>query len=307
MPLGLERMLTDEIVEKYLKAGKIASKVRKYALKIVKPGIRIYDLCESIERKIVEEGGLPAFPCNVSINEIAAHYTAFLGDTSTIPDRSLVKVDIGVHVDGYIADTAVTISFNPKFEDLNIAVETALERALEFIRPGVKVSKIGEIIENTIKAYGYKPIRNLSGHSIERYNLHSGTSIPNVKDFFSVDRVKVNHVYAIEPFGTSGIGYVVEGRETYIYSFKKEGKVRDEESRRIIGEIKKKYNGLPFAERWLKNTISDRTRLIRVLKNLVKNKVLNCYPVLVEASTNPVAQFEHTVLVLGKEVIVTTL
>ena len=305
--MGLEILITDEIIDKYLKAGKIASRVRKYAMKIVKPGVRIYDICENIEKKIIEEGGLPAFPCNISVNEIAAHYTAYIDDPSTIPDKSLVKVDIGVHIDGYIADTAVTLAFDPKYDELNIAVETALERAIEVIRPGIRVSKIGEIIESTIKAYGYKPIRNLSGHSIERYNLHSGTSIPNVKDLFSLSRIEANKVYAIEPFGTTGVGYVVEGKGVYIYSLRREGKVKGNLARRIIENVKKKYNGLPFAERWLKNIVHSRDELVGVLKRLVKSKILNHYPVLVEASANPVSQFEHTVLVLGKEIVVTTL
>ena len=305
--MGLKTLLTDETIDKYLRAGRIASRVRKYAMRIVKPGARIYDICENVERKIVEEGGLPAFPCNISVNEVAAHYTAYINDQSTIPDRSLVKVDIGVHVDGYIADTAVTLAFDPKYDELNIAVETALERALEVVRPGIRVSKIGEIIESTIKTYGYKPIKNLSGHSIERYNLHSGVSIPNVKDFFSLSRIKPNSVYAIEPFGTSGVGYVVEGKGVYIYSLRREGKVKADLARRIIEEVKKKYDGLPFAERWLRNIVHSRDKLVKILKNLVKNKILNYYPVLVEASANPVSQFEHTVLVLEKEVVVTTL
>ena len=305
--MGLETLLTDEIIDKYLRAGKIASRIRKYAMKIVKPGVKIYDICENIEKKIIEEGGLPAFPCNISVNEIAAHYTAYINDPSTIPDKSLVKVDIGVHVDGYIADTAATLAFDPKYDELNIAVETALERALEVIRPGIRISKIGEIIESTIKAYGYKPIKNLSGHSIERYNLHSGTSIPNVKDLFSLSRIEANKVYAIEPFGTTGVGYVVEGKGVYIYSLRREGKVKGNLARRIIENVKKKYNGLPFAERWLKNMVHSRDELVVVLKRLVKSKILNHYPVLVEASANPVSQFEHTVLVLGKEIVVTTL
>jgi len=300
-------MLDDDVYDKILRAGKIASKVRKYAAEKVKPGIRVYDFCEDVERKIYEEGGKPAFPCNISINNVAAHYTPYIGDESVIPDESVVKIDVGVHIDGYIADTAVTVSFNPKYDDLLLAVETALERAIEIIKPDIGVSKIGEIIERAIRSYGYKPIRNLSGHSIERYNLHSGVSIPNVRDVFSVSKITSEHIYAIEPFGTNGVGYVVEGKNVYIYSFVKEKRVKDELDRVILEDIKKKYDGLPFAERWLRNIIPERNRLLEVLKRLVKTKILHAYPVLLEAAGGVVAQFEHTVLVLEKEVIVTTL
>ncbi len=300
-------MLDDDAYDKILRAGKIASRVRKYAAEKIKPGIRVYDFCEDVERKIYDEGGKPAFPCNISINNVAAHYTPYIGDESVIPDKSVVKIDVGVHVDGYIADTAVTVSFDPKYDDLLLAVETALERAIEIIKPGIRVSKIGEVIERAIKSYGYRPIRNLSGHSIERYNLHSGVSIPNVRDMFNISKIASGHVYAIEPFGTNGVGYVVEGRNAYIYSLVKEKRVKDELGRIVLENIKKKYDGLPFAERWLRNVIPERNKLLEILKGLVKSKILHAYPVLLEATGGVVAQFEHTVLVLEREVVVTTL
>ncbi len=300
-------LIDEEAYSKIVKAGKIASRIRKYALSKVKPGIRVYDFCEDIERKIVDEGGKPAFPCNISINNVAAHYTPYVGDSSTVPEESVVKIDIGVHVDGYIADTAVTVSFNPKYDDLLLAVETALERAVETIRPGIRVSRIGEVIEKAIKSYGYKPIRNLSGHSIERYNLHSGVSIPNTPDIFNLSRISPGHVYAIEPFGTNGVGYVVEGSEAFIYSLIKEKKVKNELAKKLVNEVKRKYDGLPFAERWLRSIVNERPTLVSVLRELVKSKILHKYPVLLEASGGVVAQFEHTVLVLEREVIVTTL
>ncbi|MCD6114197.1 MAG: type II methionyl aminopeptidase [Thermoprotei archaeon] len=300
-------MLDDDAYDKILRAGRIASRVRKYAAEKVKPGIRVYDFCEDVERKIYDEGGKPAFPCNISINNVAAHYTPYIGDESVIPDKSVVKIDVGVHIDGYIADTAVTVSFDPKYDDLLLAVETALERAIEIIKPGIRVSKIGEVIERAIKSYGYRPIRNLSGHSIERYNLHSGVSIPNVRDMFNISKITSGHVYAIEPFGTNGVGYVVEGRNAYIYSLVKEKRVKDELGRIVLENIKKKYDGLPFAERWLRNVIPERNKLLEILKELVKSKILHAYPVLLEATGGVVAQFEHTVLVLKREVVVTTL
>lgn len=300
-------MIDEEVVNKYLKAGRIASRVRRYAIEKVRPGTRIFDLCEMIERKIVDEGGKPAFPCNISINNVAAHYTSYLNDKSIIPEESVVKVDIGVHVNGYIADTAVTVSFNPKYDEMLTAVETALNSALEHIKPGVKVSKIGEIVEKAIKSYGYRPIKNLSGHSIERYNLHSGVSIPNVKELFSITKFQVNHAYAVEPFGTDGVGYVVEGKEAYIYSLLREKKVKNENERKIIETVKKRYMGLPFTERWLRDLIPNTVELRKIIRKLVKEKIFFKYPVLMEASGGVVAQFEHTILLLEKETLIITL
>ncbi len=300
-------MIDDDAYDKIIRAGKIASKIRRYAAEKIKPGIRVYDFCEDVERKIYDEGGKPAFPCNISINNVAAHYTPYIGDESVVPEKSVVKIDVGVHIDGYIADTAVTVSFDPKYDDLLLAVEASLERAIETVKPGIRVSKIGEVIERTIKSYGYRPIRNLSGHSIERYNLHSGVSIPNVRDVFNISRIQPGHVYAVEPFGTNGVGYVVEGRDAYIYSLIREKKVKNKLGKAVLENIRSRYDSLPFAERWLKDVVPKRSELLKVLKELVKSKILHKYPVLLEAAGGVVAQFEHTILVLEKEVIVTTI
>ncbi|MEM1713330.1 MAG: M24 family metallopeptidase [Desulfurococcaceae archaeon] len=166
-------MLTDDAISKLIKAGEIAKRTLRYVEQSVKPGVGILSLANDIEKYILELGGELAFPVNIGINSVAAHYTPVYNDSGIIPDGSIVKIDIGVHVDGYIADAALTISFNPVYEGLLEATRRSLEKAIEFIKPGVKASEIGRIIENTIKSHGYKPIKNLSGHGIERYVIHS--------------------------------------------------------------------------------------------------------------------------------------
>ncbi|MEM3572000.1 MAG: M24 family metallopeptidase, partial [Candidatus Bathyarchaeia archaeon] len=178
-------MIDKKILNYYFQAGKIASKVRDMSKSIVYEGISILELCEKIEKTITDLGGKLAFPCNIGINEITAHYTSPINDPLKLPKNSIVKIDIGVHVDGYIADTAITVCFNQELYSLKIAVEESLDRAIKNLRPGIRNSDIGAIIQKTINDYGYKPIQNLTGHLIERYSLHAGKSIPNVFTFTS--------------------------------------------------------------------------------------------------------------------------
>ncbi len=301
--------MDEEELKSYIRAGEIAARVRDYAERIAKPGMKILDLAETVERKIVELGGKPAFPCNISINHEAAHRTPIIGDELIIPEDSVVKIDIGVHVNGYIADTAVTVSFNPRYEALLNAVREALERALKVVSAGVRFSEVGRTVENTLKSYGYKPIKNLSGHSLDRYIIHAGESIPNYHELISLSRFKSNRAYAIEPFGTDGRGFVVESDTITIYALWKTGKVKGLtlDEKRVFMNIRERFKTLPFTERWLTDVFNgDVERLRKSLNRLLEKKVIYGYPILVEAGKGMVAQFEHTVLVLDREVIVTT-
>ena len=298
----------EEYVKKYLKAGRIASRVREEALRIVKPGVKIIDVCEKLEGMIKELGGKPAFPVNVSINEIAAHYTSPIGDESVIPYPSLVKVDIGVHIDGYIADTATTVvlSDDVRLHDLAQASQEALEKALKIVGVNVRIKDVGEVIERTIKSFGFKPIKNLTGHSLDQYNLHSGVSIPNYGGLLIFGRFEHGRAYAIEPFATMGSGYVVDTKLETIFSILREDKVRGGIEKNIIEYVDKNHNGLPFAERWLKS-LGDVKEIRKAIKFLVKRGILRSYPVLTDSDNALVSQAEHTVLVLEGETIITTL
>ena len=301
--------MDEEEVKNYIRAGEIAARVRDFAEKIVKPGMKILDLAELVEKKIVELGGKPAFPCNISINQEAAHRTPIIGDELIVPENSVVKIDLGVHVDGYIADTAVTVSFNPKYEPLLNAVREALDKALKIVSPGVKFSEVGKIVEDTLRSHGYKPIKNLSGHSLDRFIIHAGESIPNYYERISFSRFKPNRAYAIEPFGTDGKGFVVESDTITIYALWKTGKVKGLtlDEKKLFNTIRERFKTLPFTERWLQDVFDrDVERLRKTMGKLLSKKIIFGYPILVEAGNGMVAQFEHTILVLDKEVIVTT-
>jgi methionyl aminopeptidase len=287
--------IDDEAYQCYRKAGEIASSIRRIVPSITKEGMKILDLCEKIEKLIFEKGGKPAFPCNIGVNEVAAHYTSPFEDESLIPKDSIVKVDFGVEVSGYIVDTSITVSFNKELYLMVRAVDEALMEAIKFIKDGVKAREVGKVIENKIKRYGFKPIKNLTGHKIDRYKLHTGKVIPNVSEI-NGSKIEAGEVYAIEPFATTldGAGVVVNGSEAYIFRFQKEKCSKEIEG--LIKFIKENYSNLPFAFRWLKKSYLNKD-LDTLFKEALSQKCLVSYPVLIEAKFKPVAQAEHTVIV----------
>ncbi|MBS7660293.1 MAG: type II methionyl aminopeptidase [Candidatus Bathyarchaeia archaeon] len=299
--------LPSDILEKYICAGKIAAKVREDIKRSVKEGMLLLEVCEMVEEKIRGLGGKPAFPCNISVNEVAAHYTSPPEDDRKIPEGALVKIDIGVHVDGYIADTATTLCFNPTYEDMVYAAEKALENAINLMRPGMLIPKISSEIQATIERFGFKPISNLTGHEVDRYVIHSGKTIPNVSHL-SMDKVHLGRVYAVEPFVTlkEAFGKVKDGPEKHIFRLIKRKSLKDPNLHGILKFIEENFKTLPFAERWIKKYYSKDYAYRKALSDLLSLKCLVAYPVFIEASLKPVAQAEHTIYVSREGPIVLT-
>lgn len=284
-------------LESYLKAGKIASEVRENARRRNHVGSTLYEVCETVESQIKDRNGAPAFPVNVSLNEIAAHYTAEPNDSTTVKEGDVLKIDIGVHVDGYIADTAVTVCYDPKYEALIRAAESALAEAVRIARANTKASDIGKAIEATITKFGFRPIQNLSGHSLQQYTVHAGKSIPNIWTRGSSFSLIANEAYAIEPFVTTrdGQGVVYEGKVRNIFGISSRKPAKDSEADEMLAVLWSRYKTLPFAMRWLadKYDEKDTKRLIDVL---VKKKNVHAYPILVEGQGKKVVQAEHTLI-----------
>jgi len=289
--------LSKDVLEKYQRAGKIAREVREEMKRFVREGMPVIDICEKAEGLIREKGGKTAFPCNVSINEVAAHHTSPPNDKRTIPPKSLVKVDIGAHLDGYIADTAITICFNSEHENLVQTAEEALKVAVKTIHAGISTPKLGSAIQKTIKTYGCKPISNLTGHQIGRYLIHTGKSIPNVSHLIG-SKIGEGEVVAIEPFVTvtNAAGRVRDGDEKTIFRFMKHKSLKSSHTKRLLNHIEANFKTLPFSERWLKGTLPEEHHPT-AFRELLSSKCLMSYPVFVEVSGKPVAQAEHTVLV----------
>ncbi len=286
-----------EELETFRLSGKILRETREEMRSFVEENMPVIDICEKAEELIRAKGGKPAFPCNVSINEVAAHYTSPPGDKSLIPEGSTVKVDLGVHVNGYVTDTAFTVSFNFEGRSMVNTAELALKTAIDNIHGDMGLGKIGALIETTIKNRGFKPISNLTGHSVGRYLIHAGTSIPNVAQV-SLSKVRTGEVYAIEPFVTlpDAIGRVDDSPQITIYRLLKAKSTKTEAAKKMLKHIEINFRTLPFAERWLIGTVPAEQHKT-AFKELSASKAIMGYPVFVEASKKPVAQAEHTLLI----------
>ncbi|MBA4458624.1 MAG: type II methionyl aminopeptidase [Nitrosopumilus sp.] len=293
-------------MEEYVKAGKIASEVREMVRVKDWVGKTVYEICEWVEDEIRKRGAKCAFPVNTSINEVAAHYTAEPNDPITIKDTDLIKIDLGAQINGYIADTAVTVCYDPQYDGLVQAAEEGLANAMSMIKAGVKASDIGRTIETTIKQMGYKPIANLSGHSLEQYTIHAGKSIPNIWSIggFSLSE---NSAYACEPFVTTsdGGGFVRNGQIKNIFAINSRKKTKDVEADKLLDFIWENFNMLPFALRWITKD-RDEKEARELLNILVKKKAVQAYPVLIEVNEQRVAQAEHTFIPTENGVTVTT-
>ncbi|MDI9619739.1 MAG: type II methionyl aminopeptidase [Candidatus Nezhaarchaeota archaeon] len=296
-------MLSEEEVRCLKSAGKAVSSTLKLIAYKIHEGMPLVEICEMAEDNIRMMGCEPAFPCNVSVNSVAAHYTSRLGDASVLPPKGLVKIDVGAHVNGFIADAAITIALSSDCEPLVQAAEKALEAAISNMRAGVKISFLGSTIESTIRNFGFKPIRNLSGHMLKQYMLHGEKNIPNVP-VESKTSVEPFEVYAVEPFATNGVGVVVDSQEVYIFRYVNPKKA-DKDEKSLLRALWSRFRGLPFCDRWIKDLITAEPR--DKLLSLLSKGALYGYPVLVEKGRGLVAQAEHTVIVYEDGVEVTTL
>ncbi len=290
--------MSDETVEYTQKAGEILKTAVKEGVELIKPGVRMLEVAEFIEKRIEELGAKPAFPCNISVNSDAAHFTPKRDDTREFKKGDVVKLDVGAHVNGYIADMAVTVDLGDNSE-LVKAAKDALYAAMDVVRAGVNTAKIGAVIEDTIKSYGFKPIVNLTGHGLLPYIAHAPPSIYNYRTERGVELQK-GMVIAIEPFATDGVGKVADRKECEIYSLIAAKSVRMKPARELIAEVSEKYKTLPFAKRWLKKAPEI------IIARLVRDGVLRAYPVLTEVSGGLVSQWEHTLIVEEDGAIVVT-
>ena len=295
------------VFDDYFRAGKIAGEVRENVRNTDWTGKTVYEICEHVESEIIKRGAKCAFPVNTSINEVAAHYTAEPNDPLTINDDDLVKIDLGAQINGYIADTAVTVCYNPEFDNLVQAAELSLSNAMSMIKVGVKSSDVGRTIEKTIKQMGFLPIANLSGHSLDQYTIHAGKSVPNIWSIGSFT-FNENQAFACEPFVTigDGLGFVHEGKIKNIFALSSRKKTKDKEADKMLDYIWQNFNLLPFALRWLTNEWEEKEAR-NLLEVLVKKKAVHAYPVLVEGNGQRVTQAEHTFIPNETGVTITTI
>jgi len=285
-------------LESYRKAGSIAAQALNYGKSLIRKGASIVSIADSIEAKIKELGGQLAFPVQLSSDHIAAHFCPV---DEIILDRQLVCLDVGVHVDGYIGDNALTVDLSGENSSLVEASRKALDNAIKIIRPGTTLAEVGKTIQETIQSYGFSPVRNLSGHGLGQYNIHSPPNIPNIE--INDQRVlEENQVIAIEPFATSGEGIVQEGGEGTVYALISRKPVRSPVARQLLKDIET-YKGLPFAKRWLLSRYGIKAN--QGLSELLRKGIIRDYPPLSDKAKGLVSQAEHTIIVKDKPEIIT--
>ncbi len=291
-----------EVLEKYKKAGRMCAEARRDTEKSFKAGMRILDIAERIEAKIMGMGGRPAFPVNISINDITAHYTPSANDQRVVERGDLVKIDVGAHVDGYIGDMAFTCCTDPD-NPLVRCARKALDAGIKVIEPGVTVAEISHAIEETVSKAGLGVIVNLTGHTLDKYVFHGSPSIPNTKNN-SAHRFNEGDVIALEPFVTEKKSFVKESGPVEIFRYLQDRPVRLAEARKILALARDEYGKLPFAKRWLLKQFSP-IKVALALRQLEASYALERYPVLREAGGRPVAQAEDTIIVSDPPVVTT--
>ncbi len=286
--------MNQEELSKWRQAGKLGSETLEYTKSIVKPDMSLLELAEKIEDYVEKKGAKFAFPINLSKDEIAAHFSP--QHNSEDKASGLLKIDLGISIDGYISDLSCSVDLTPdkRYSKLIEASQKALDEAIKLIKPGQELGKIGSAIQETISSYGFAPIINLSGHELKQYLLHAGLTVPNYDNNNST-KLEEGQVLAIEPFATTGQGLVQDGNVSGIYKFEAKHNTRDMESRKILEFIEQEYHELPFSGRWIIKKFG--TRAIFSLKALEQVNALHHFKQLVEKTKMPVSQAEATVLI----------
>jgi methionyl aminopeptidase len=286
------------VLDSLREAGRVAAVAREKGARLIVPGAALRDVCEAVEDEITRRGGGLAFPTQSSRNEIAAHYCASPEDETLYQSGDLAKLDLGVHVDGWVVDTALTVNVGDRPENRPFveAAREALESAIATAGPGVPVRKVSQAIESTVRRYGLRPMQNLCGHGVSRWTVHCPPAIPNVVDGTS-DRLQADAVVAVEPFATDGTGEVVERGAAEVFRLDPRRAAGAQGVPEVVAAIRA-FNGLPFARRQLSRF--PRAAVEETLRALRNAGQLGAYPPLVEAQKRKVAQAEHT-LYLGPD------
>lgn len=285
--------------DKWRRAGVVAKEALALARPMIEPGTKVLDIINTVEGHIRANSSGTSFPCNISLNNIAAHYTSPLNDETIIEEGDLVTVDCGSHVDGCIADTAFTIALNPDHEALVKAAETATKVAIRMMRPGAKLNTIGALIEDTITSAGFQPIKQLTGHQLKEYELHADKQVPCVSGKSEV-LVEEGEFYAIETFASTGSGNISDLPNPTIYQLLPvRVPVRFKGSKQFLGIARKEYKEFPFAERWLAERMKHAT-LKMAIKELRQNGALYGHNILAEEKGEFVSQHEHTIIITEK-------
>jgi methionyl aminopeptidase len=285
---------TPEIRKSYEIAGRVAAEALQFGAKQIKPGANMRQVLDSVEAYIIKKGCGIAFPAQSSINNVAAHFCPTEADQVIYKDGDVVKLDVGAHHNGYIGDTALTVSIGKEHQDLVDAAVAAVNAAQAVLRPGCTPNDVGRAISEEITARGFKPIRNLSGHGVGQFKIHTSPGMPN----FPTGETKglVEHqVVAIEPFATTGTtGLIYNGSNPTVFVLNAQRQPRGPYGRDVYS-LAQSYRGLPFTTRWLTRELGNKALL--GLTELRRAAMVAEYPPLLEKSQGLVAQRENTFMI----------
>ncbi|MFA5945001.1 MAG: type II methionyl aminopeptidase, partial [Candidatus Thermoplasmatota archaeon] len=259
---------TPDILAKWMRAGQVAADALQHGRRLAVPGARVIDVASSVEQYIRDQGLGQAFPCTLAIDAVAAHVTPTHDDQSVLREGQVVKIDCGAELDGALSDNALTIEIGggDRHKRLIECSEACLREAVAIIGPNVDLGTVGAAIELTARDFGFKPIQNLTGHSLETYNLHAGLTVPNVPMKIG-RRPRIGDVLACEPFVTNGqAGRVENSGPGNIYHFQRGRPLRLPTAKKLLGAIERSYPRLPFAERWLSGVIEPHKLNVNLLQ-----------------------------------------
>jgi methionyl aminopeptidase len=293
-----------EEIEKYKQAGKITAQVLEYGKELIKKDASMLEVLDEVEEKISELGAKPAFPAQISCNHIAAHYCPDEDDKTILTDQ-LVSLDVGVHINGFIGDSAVTVDLSGKYADLIKVAEDALANAIKIIRPGATVAEVGQAIQESIQSHYFAPVKNLSGHGLGQYEIHTKPSIPNFNNGDQT-RIEKGMVFAVEPFASTGAGIVQDSGTATVFELGNKKPVRNPITRQVLMEIES-YDNLPFTTRWLTRKFGAKAKY--ALKEMDQLGMLHAHPPLADKDKGFIAQAEHSILIDddGKVIVLTDL
>lgn len=297
------------------KAQNILFEVLGELPQLIKPGIKTVDIAEKIESRITELGATWAFPVNIAIGSFAAHYTPLADEKTSIPEDEIIKIDIGVSVEGYILDKAVSYYFGED-DEKKALIETAneaLDLALKHIKAGIPIADISGIVYDFVKSRGFKIVSNLHGHKIERWKLHADKDVPFDPTLDVEGIFEEGEIYAIEIFVSNGEGFAYTSDDVRIYALPSvfaeiSGRFRLpihlRAAREIFFWILRNRKTLPVSIRHLTKTFDYAT--VRIGLSVLDQKGLIVkYPVLRERKGS-VAQAEDTVIIKKEGVEVLT-
>ncbi|KAH8432449.1 uncharacterized protein LDX57_010085 [Aspergillus melleus] len=312
----------------YRKAAEIHRQVRRWTQETARPGQSLTDIAVGIDdgvRALLDNAGLEpgsclksglGFPTGLSLNNCVAHWTPNPGQKDVILDRSdVMKVDFGVHINGWIVDSAFTMSFDPTYDNLLAAVKDSTNTGIKNSGVDVRISDVSAAIQEVMESYEVeiggktfpvKPVRNITGHNIKAYQIHAGKSVPFIK---TKDQTKMEEgeVFAIETFGTTGRGVLYDGPGVYGYgkSYSAPSKITSSlaSARSLYKTINDNFGTIVFCRRYLERL--GVQRYLAGMNDLVNKGVVDVYEPLIDTPGSYSAQFEHTILLgeTSKEVI----